>query len=159
MGSEENVQQSKKVFWDHFHRVVVNKKYEIQAITAVDKLTTFYRQAIETEGFHKIETKGNILWRSELDQLPTNIDESRCQGGYFTEYHAATLADIAPVISRKYQTLAYYGFLHSELVNFIKTTKPSGIDRIVPIGKTTDFSLIWDGYDLIRTLSRVIEIN
>jgi hypothetical protein len=30
----------------------------------------------------------------------------------------------------------------------------NGIDRIVPIGKTTDFNLIWDGYDLINVLSR-----
>lgn len=157
-GSDENVRKSREVFWDHLHRMAVNKKYELQPITAVDKLTAFYRQAIETEGFRKTETRDNILWRSELDQLPVNINEFRCQGGYFTEFHASTLADIAPVINRKYQTLAYYGFHHSELVDFIKTAKPSGIDRIVPIGKTTDFSLIWDGYDLIRTLSRVIEI-
>jgi hypothetical protein len=158
IGSVENVRHSKKVFWDHLHRVVEIKKYELQAITAVDKLTAFYKQAIETKGFHKNETRDNILWRVEINRLPDNIDEFRCQGGYFTEYHAATLADIAPVINRKYQTLAYYGFHHSELVDFIKNTKPSGIDRIVPIGKTTDFSLIWDGYDLIRTLSRVVEI-
>ena len=158
-GSDENVRKSKEVFWDHLHHVVVNKNYVLKSITAVDKLTAFYKQAVETEGFHKIETRDNILWRGELSQLPDNIDEFRCQGGYFTEYHAAKLSDIAPVINRKYQTLAYYGFHHSELVDFIKNTKPSGIDRIVPIGKTTDFSLIWDGYDLIRTLSRVIEVT
>jgi len=33
-----------------------------------------------------------------------------------------------------------------------------GIDRIVPIGATMDFSLIWDGRNLINTLSREVEI-
>ena len=76
-GSNENVRLSRKVFWDHLQRVVVNKKYELEAITAVDKLTAFYKLAIETEGFHKIETRDNILWRGELSQLPDNIDEFR----------------------------------------------------------------------------------
>ena len=29
-------------------------------------------------------------------------------------------------------------------------------DRIAPVGHTMDFALTWDGYDLIRTLSRRI---
>ena len=41
----------------------------------------------------------------------------------------------------------------------MKYEKPKGIDRIVPIGKTSDFSLNWDGIDLINSLSRVIEIK
>ena len=43
--------------------------------------------------------------------------------------------------------------------DFILLEKPNGIDRIVPIGKTTDFSLTWDGFDLIDTLSRKIELH
>ena len=35
---------------------------------------------------------------------------------------------------------------------------PKGIDRIVPIGRTMEFSSVWDGYELINTLSRRIEI-
>ena len=30
----------------------------------------------------------------------------------------------------------------------------TGVDRIAPVGHTMDFALTWDGYDLIRTLSR-----
>ena len=35
--------------------------------------------------------------------------------------------------------------------------RPRGVDRIVPIGRTMDFSLMWDGYDLIRSMSRRID--
>lgn len=31
-----------------------------------------------------------------------------------------------------------------------------GIDRVVPIGKTMDFDLIWDGYDLVEQMSRIV---
>jgi len=44
------------------------------------------------------------------------------------------------------------------LIQFITQAKPNGIDRIVPIGKTTDFSLTWDGFNMIETLSRKIDI-
>jgi hypothetical protein len=47
----------------------------------------------------------------------------------------------------------------NEIEEFIIDENISGIDRIVPIGQTMDFSLFWDGYDLIRTLSRCIYIN
>ena len=32
----------------------------------------------------------------------------------------------------------------------------SGVDRIVPIGKTMDFDLIWDGYNLYEMMTRRI---
>ena len=35
----------------------------------------------------------------------------------------------------------------------------SGIlDRIVPVGRTLDFSLEWDGYNLVHTLSRLVAV-
>lgn len=33
-----------------------------------------------------------------------------------------------------------------------------GIDRIVPVGQTMDFSFIWDGYDLYERLTRTVRI-
>ena len=66
--------------------------------------------------------------------------------------------DLSKIINKKYQTLSYYGFTKEKLTNVIRKIKPSGIDRIVPIGRTMDFSLVWDGYELINTLSRRVEI-
>ena len=34
-----------------------------------------------------------------------------------------------------------------------------GIDRVVPIGKALDINLIWDGYNVIDSLSRVISLE
>ena len=45
-----------------------------------------------------------------------------------------------------------------ELKEFSDQSGMVGIDRIVPIGATMDFSLIWDGHNLINTLSREVEI-
>ena len=50
--------------------------------------------------------------------------------------------------------MAYYGYTKEQLSDLVIDMRLNGIDRIVPLGKTTDFALIWDGYDLISTLSR-----
>ncbi len=34
-----------------------------------------------------------------------------------------------------------------------------GIDRIVPIGKTMDFDLLWDGYNLPEFFTRTIVLK
>jgi hypothetical protein len=52
------------------------------------------------------------------------------------------------------QTLGYIGDKEMFLPLLISGVK--GIDRVVPIGKTMDFDLIWDGYNLPALLTRTI---
>ena len=62
-------------------------------------------------------------------------------------------------INNKYQTLTYFGISKDILKNFVLKNQLEGIDRIVPIGQALDISFFWDGYDLNRTLSRVVDIK
>ena len=34
-----------------------------------------------------------------------------------------------------------------------------GIDRFVPVGSALDINFIWDGYDLFKSLTRIIEVK
>ena len=155
-GDEQTVLQAKERFWNALHDYT-ERKYQLAEVLAVDKLTAFYSQAIGMD-IRREPTPDNLIWRVETDTLPYNIDQYRCKAGYFTECRIESLDEVAHIVNRKYQTLAYYGFNASELAVFIRTVRPQGIDRVVPIGKTTDFDLIWDGYDLIKTLSRNVTI-
>ena len=53
-------------------------------------------------------------------------------------------------------TLGYLGLEPEALRRFVRENALWGVDRIAPVGHTMDFALTWDGYDLIRTLSRRI---
>ena len=156
-GSKESVEQAKSLFWNAVQRVT-EQKYQFQDVMAVDKLTALYKQACAMPT-HDEETKNNILRRVEIDALPQDIDSFRCAGGYFTEYTAQSLDEIAPIVNEKYQTLAYYGFTQQEMSDFVRRNRLSGIDRIVPFGETTTFSLTWDGMNLIERMSRIIDIQ
>lgn len=147
---------AKERFWTAVHRLV-NQKYNYQDVMSVDKLTAFYRQAVNMK-CHRVPTIDNKLVRTQLEELPKDIDAYRCAGGYFSEYDIDSLDEIAPVINLKYQTLAYYGLDIDMLKDFVVRNRLTGLDRIVPIGETTAFALKWDGYDLIETLSRGIVI-
>lgn len=158
IGEDQEVDRAKKIFWQSLHSIVKEKYGQVQPVIAVDKLTSLFNQAVHCEGVHRMATEDNLIWRIEVDSLHKNVEEFRCTSGYFTEYHGKSLSDFSLVINRKYQTLAYYGFEKAELTEFAITKGLTGIDRIVPIGHTTDFSVVWDGYDLIRTLTRCCEI-
>jgi hypothetical protein len=157
-GANANVDTAQLIFWDNLYNIVKDK-YEVQSVRAVDKLARFYDQAIQLSDIELVGTVDNLLWRIKLNDLSSDIDLFRCNAGYFSEYHASSILDLSKIINRKYQTLAYYGFSKRELKEFIIQLKPLGIDRIVPIGRTMDFSLVWDGYSLIGSLSRTIEIH
>ncbi len=156
-GNNENVEVARQLFWAALYDVV-KKKYQFQEKMAVDKLTALYRQAVAMSAISQND-KDNLLCRVEIQSLPQDIDTYRCSCGYFTEYVAKNLDEIAKIVSEKYQTLAYFGYDKEILSNFVVANQLVGIDRIVPIGKTTDFSLTWDGINLIERMSRIVDIQ
>lgn len=152
LGDKFNIKTGKSVFWKAIQNEI-RKKYEFQSVLAVDKLTAIYKQASSME-IQQNEHNDNTLIRVQLNYLSKEIDNFRCAGGYFSEFDANSINEIAPIVKNNYQTLAYYGVEKNILENFVKDNLIIGIDRIVPIGNTTDFALTWDGYNLINTLTR-----
>lgn len=156
-GTSDNIIKAKEVFWSAVHQYASVHYANFQEVMAVDKLTTMYLQAVDLQvKDESYET--NILRRVNLQTLPVNIDNYRCAGGYFTEYSAKSLDEIAPIIKNKYQTLAYYGYDCEMWKEFVLKNRIVGIDRIVPLGETTAFSLTWDGYNLIDQLTRIVSV-
>lgn len=152
----DTLKNAKGIFWEAVHELAM-RKYNLQAVLSVDKLTAFYRQAVCMDSM-KENMPDNYVVRTQLHELPNNIDSFRCAGGYFSEYDIDNLSEIAPIITNKYQSMAYYGFSKEELTDFVLKNHLKGLDRIVPFGETTAFSLTWDGYNLIDILTRKVTI-
>jgi hypothetical protein len=157
-GSNDNVKKSKIIFWNLIQDLVVKKYENIPSVVAVNKLTAFYSQAFDMDDIKIDKSDDNSLWRIQLTKLSKEVEEYKCTNGYFSECSIDSLSELNQIVTRKHQTMSYYGFKKIELAKFVRESKLTGIDRIVPIGRTLDFSLIWDGYDLIRSLSRVCDI-
>lgn len=152
-----DVAEAQERFWNAVH-AYVKERYPIEPVVAVDKLTAAYRAAILLDGAQVKAMPDNTIVRVQVQSLCETIDEHRSVGGFFLEYAAQTLDALVPVVKRKYQTLSYIGLDGEELRRFVIAHGLRGIDRITPVGHTMDFALTWDGYDLIRTLSRRISV-
>lgn len=149
-----NVTEAQRVFWAELHGFV-RTRYTLQAVQAVDKLTQLYRLGAQVDA-RQIEMPDQLITRVRVDALHEDLPVYRAGSGFFIEYEARTFAEIHPLCGRSCQTLSYYGMDKESLLQEVLAMRPAGIDRIVPMGHTMDFALIWDGVDLIRSMSRVI---
>ena len=148
----------KNQFWELLNTYVKNR-YTLQSISAMDKYNMLCQNAIDINVPFELIRYGNHIYRVVLDQLPENIHNYRGNCGYFFEYNGKNLSEIIHIICGKYQTMTYFGIKKSLLKNFVIDNKLKGIDRIVPIGQALDMSLTWDGFDVIGSLSRIIDFN
>ena len=146
---------AQEIFWRTLHELV-RARYTLQAVQVVDKLTQVYRFGACFEA-RQIEMPDNLITRVRAAQLTEGLAAYRAGSGFFIEYNAKELGEIRPLCGLSCQTLSYYGVDRDALLQVVLAMRPAGVDRIVPIGRTMDFALVWDGVDLIRTMSRVIE--
>ncbi len=158
IGDATTIQQAKDKFWTAVHGYVATHYHNFQEVLAVDKWTAMCRQAIGMD-IYRVETQDNYILRVETENLTPDIEKYRCLGGYFTEYATQHIEDIAQIVDGRYQTLSYYGLERADLKQFVRLQRLSGIDRIVPVGETTAFSFVWDGYNLIDQMTRIVDVQ
>jgi hypothetical protein len=95
----------------------------------------------------------------DLKKLVNENELQRGQWGYFYQYLSSDLSILPKIITEKYQTVSYFGFNSDYLKKFMQDNDIRGIDRIVPLGRSMEMNYLWDGYNLLRTLTRVIDIK
>lgn len=157
LGAPEIVKQAREVFWNELH-AHAQGRYTLEARSVVDKWANALRYAALHEGSRILEGKDNLITRVELGKLEPGIEDWHGNCGFFFEYELVNLEQMLTIVSRRYQTLSYAGLDKTSLQNLVTHGRALGIDRIVPIGRTLEFSLEWDGYDLLRTLSRLVTV-
>lgn len=156
LGAAARVERSQEVFWGVLHAQLA-ARYTLQPVQAVTKLTALYRLGARTAA-RKVAMPDNLITRMRVRALTEELPACKVGSGFFIEYAAEDLAAIRPLCTRACQTLSYYGVPKETLLTAVLSMRPVGVDRIVPMGRTMDFALVWDGMDLVRAMSRVISL-
>lgn len=156
--NNESVKKIRAEFWNRLWEIV-EKEYIFQDIQGVNKLTKKYLLAADGETGVRESTMpegtDNRLVCVEINNIMDKIVNFFDNSGYFLECVTEDLLDLKKVCDdERCQTVDYLG--RKEMFIPLIKTGVKGIDRIVPIGKTMDFSLIWDGYNLVERLTRII---
>jgi len=147
---------AKEAFWESV-RVLAREKYELAPVQSVGKLAAFCKLAASMSVDLEV-SKDCYVTRINVADLTEDIMNFKYNSGFYFEHDIDSLKDILPICGERLQTLTYYGLSIDEINTFIKEWKPKGIDRAVPMGKSMDFSLVWDGYDLIHSMTRIINV-
>ena len=148
------INEAKEVFWGKEQKIAV-KKYMLQPIQTVNKLTSAYMSAVEFEDCKVINGSDNIIVRVQVAKLKANLVDYICNSGFFFEYDCNNIMEIEDICNdKRCQTISYIG--DEEMVNPLLKTGVKGIDRIVPVGRTMEFGMVWDGYDLFERFTRSI---
>lgn len=94
-----------------------------------------------------------------LNNLPDDISSLRGICGYFHEFTLNSLDDLAPFITSKCQTVTCFGIEPKQVQSFVLDNGLMGVDRIVTFGNAMNISTVWDGYDIIKNISRVVSLK
>jgi hypothetical protein len=158
VGDNPTISEAKNILWDAFiHHAKL--KHKLEPIQYMDKYVNACENAILNENVTSIKHDNNLLFNVELSHFHK---QQQSQRGYFGTVHEISIKDLnelSKIIDERCQTLTYFGFNVEELKSFVVSNKLRGIDRIVPIGRSLDMGVIWDGYDIIEHLSRIVHIN
>ncbi len=94
-----------------------------------------------------------LLVRAGISELSENLMEYRGNSGFFFAYDCEDIMELRCICDdRRCQTLAYFG--DKKMLGPLLVSGIHGVDRVVPIGRTMEFDLVWDGMDLVERLSR-----
>ena len=150
------IAQAKERFWQLLLEKI-QKKYEFQPIQGVNKLTNAYLAAAGHEGTHTLFCGDNRLVRVSLENLFEDLMDFRGDSGYFYEYDCQDIRELKVICDNTHcQTISYI----EKAESFLPLIKSGirGVDRIVPVGKTMDFDMIWEAYNLYERLTRTISL-
>ncbi len=150
-------EEASEIFWNAVKKEEDN--YNLEPIKSVDKYTDLCHLLIDRNDIEEVRTFGNFLYVVKLSQIPNDFEYVRGKFGLFFECGINSMYDISNFITSKTQTMICYGVEKNDIVDFIKNGHLQGIDRVVNFGSALDIGTIWDGYDIIGSLSRIVDIQ
>ena len=157
-GTKAELENGQRRFWLEVSKVV-SKNVNVTESQALDKYTAVCIAALNIESAKLSDSTDNSLHRVAISRVPQNIEELRGRHGFFYEVVDNELSQFCNVVNNRYQTVTVFGVKPDMVIQKIIDSGLSGIDRIVPVGEALNLSNFWDGFDLVRTLSRVVSTH
>lgn len=158
LGKREIVTKAQAVFWQAIWENI-RDRYPVEPVVAVDKLLAVCRTGIEMPGSKHEAMRDNRIVRVEVPEMTGKLPNWRAAGGLFHEYVSENLEDLTVLADEHCQTVAYYGLQPEAIQDFVCERGLYGVDRIVPVGRTAEMWVIWDGQDFILSMSRMVALS
>ncbi len=156
LGNTKDNSNAQDIFYKVLKDMIKKKNYEINSWISSNRVTSTYMASIDLEIKSIISDEETPLTVVTLKELQKGLYKYNSPGGVFFQYNSKGMNDLVEIIDQKFQTLSYISMDQSKIKNFIIANGAKGVDRIAKNGTASNFSFHWDGYDLIRQMSRLI---
>lgn len=156
VGDAATVDQAKARFWPAVYQVADKLDDEPAALMA--RLTDAHLLAARDGALHSVGALDAYPLRLEAHQATDAMRESQSGHGLVVEVSLGQLTELATQLDDRDQTLVQFGFDTTQLRELLRALGSRAIDRVVPVGRALDFHHIWDGTDLLGTLTRRITL-
>jgi hypothetical protein len=146
-------------FWGFFEGAINNN--ELSSSEVMNRFVGTSSMAISgtiNKPYVSMVSKNFLVYDGNLTSQ-SSFRKDHPGNGTLIQYFLSNIEDIGELVRAKDQTVSVFGFTLEEIRNLLTSLKNRGIDRVVPIGQALEFSNIWDGIDLLDTMSRKIEIS
>ena len=154
VGSDETSKRAAEIFRRGLLDYV-RGRYSLPDIAGSDKLLNSCVVAGDQEG-STLFSEDNYLVILRVDELSEGLLDSKGNCGFFFEYLASSLEELLPVFRKSCQTVTYFGIEREKIERLVIENGVRGVDRIVPLGKAMHITNVWDGFDMINMMSRIV---
>lgn len=154
----EQKAEARRQFWAHFE-AYLQEQPDPEAVLVVKTFADYCLSAAQNPALKYIPSATRHILRVEANAVSQQMLENHQGSGLFYEWLVDNISEIMSVCGEKCQTVATLGVCVNNIEEFILNHAPKGVDRIVSFGETMEFSLHWDGYDLLKTLTRTITLQ
>jgi hypothetical protein len=146
-------------FWNFF--TVAVKNHKLSASEVMDRYVSASSMAISgvVDRAEVPFSHDKVLLLNGVQTAQSSFRDDHPGNGSLVQFFLPQLVDLARHVRPKDQTLSVYGFTAGEVVDLLASLSNRGLDRVVPIGQALEFGNIWDGYDLIDSMSRKIDVS
>lgn len=146
-------------FWNALSQHITDRSYTLRAEQAVSKATSVLKALAIRPDIQAVQPYGITLSVLDLQTVPPCLETDSGRSGFFFQTHIHNLDDLAPSLSPKVQTLTYFGITPSAMQEWALRRGICGISRIVPVGQALDMDVLWDGFNIVAELSRIVHVR
>lgn len=156
LGDKDQYLKARKIFWEQLYQVLEKKKFTLDSFSILNKYKIICGSTFKNNHENTSMYKDNRINLINLKKLNKSVFSICCGDGLFAEYQSKNINSLIKIMSQKFQTLTYIGNKKEKVLEKIINKSPKGLDRLVEVGDAGNFSFDWDGYDLVRHMSRKI---
>lgn len=157
-GNDQDVSEASHRFWTHLDEIA-SRRGEVEAVHVMNRFVEACETLVANDNISRIDGLSTAALKVSLRDANRWEEVASLRFGTFTQARVSELSQLEVLLDEKVQTIGHLGFSPSEFEKPELIGICRKVDRIVPLGEALSFELTWDGYDLIRYLSRHVVIR